>query len=380
MKIYQSKNVYETALERIEFIYNEFPNVIVSFSGGKDSTVLLHLCIEVARKIGRLPVIARFLDQEAEWRQTVEYMRLVREMPEVDLRWYQVEINMTTSTSTQSDVLHCWKEGEEWMRPKEPGAITDSYGIKRFHEFMRTALDYEYPNEPACAIAGMRADESPQRARGLTNVATYKHITYGSADNRALNHYSFYPMYDWTTKDVWHYIAVNKLPYNEVYDLMYRNGMSVSKMRVSNLIHETAIQTLSKVQAIDAETWDMVVGRLDSANAIKHLKDFAIGCPRELPTMFRTWKSYRDYLMEKLIVNEENRAKMVSYFALCDKKYEGTKHEEGLYRAEVDTVIKNDFSLVKIKQFMSQYDKIEPTKKRIKERANVGQVQAASCQ
>ena len=191
MKIYQSKNVYEAALERIEWLYREFPNVIVSVSGGKDSTVILHLCIEAAQKLGRLPVIARFLDQEAEWRDTIEYMRQIQDMPEVDLRWYQIEFKIFNATSHSQDWLYCWRKGDKWIRPKEPDAIKENvYGLDRFHDFLEKQLDFDYPNEPACAISGVRCSESPQRAKGLTNFATYKHITWGHKDNHRLNHYT----------------------------------------------------------------------------------------------------------------------------------------------------------------------------------------------
>ena len=43
-KSYESTNVYEAAVERIEWLFDEFgDNLVVNFSGGKDSTICLHL-------------------------------------------------------------------------------------------------------------------------------------------------------------------------------------------------------------------------------------------------------------------------------------------------------------------------------------------------
>jgi predicted phosphoadenosine phosphosulfate sulfurtransferase len=53
MKIYNKQNVYDAALERIRYIYDEFPNIIVAFSGGKDSTVILELSLIVAKEKNR---------------------------------------------------------------------------------------------------------------------------------------------------------------------------------------------------------------------------------------------------------------------------------------------------------------------------------------
>ena len=63
MKFYSKNNVYEEALKRIEFFFDEFEEVIVGFSGGKDSTVTLHLALEVAEKRNRLPLKVLFVDQ-----------------------------------------------------------------------------------------------------------------------------------------------------------------------------------------------------------------------------------------------------------------------------------------------------------------------------
>ena len=40
------KNVYELVQERLRVIFQDFDNIYISFSGGKDSGVLLNLCID----------------------------------------------------------------------------------------------------------------------------------------------------------------------------------------------------------------------------------------------------------------------------------------------------------------------------------------------
>ena len=44
------KNVYELTQERLKMIFEEFDNIYISFSGGKDSGVLLNLCIDYIRQ------------------------------------------------------------------------------------------------------------------------------------------------------------------------------------------------------------------------------------------------------------------------------------------------------------------------------------------
>ena len=95
------KNVYELALLRIKILFNEFDNIYVSFSGGKDSGVMLNLCIQyirennLDRKIGLF-----FMDYEIQYNETVAYVdRVLKENADI-LEVYRVCVPFKVTTCT----------------------------------------------------------------------------------------------------------------------------------------------------------------------------------------------------------------------------------------------------------------------------------------
>lgn len=67
MYYYKDISVFDEALNRIRFVFDECDDIIVSMSGGKDSCVLFNLAMIVAKEKNRLPLKVFWLDQEAEW-------------------------------------------------------------------------------------------------------------------------------------------------------------------------------------------------------------------------------------------------------------------------------------------------------------------------
>ena len=349
MKIFLKENVWDAAIARFHRIFDEFENVVISTSGGKDSVVIMQLALMVAKDRGKLPLKMMFLDQEAEYRMTIEYMRKAMSDSRVEPLWIQCPIRLFNATSMEQPWLNCWEEGGEWMRPKEQIGIKDNvFATDRFHDIFQKILDYYFPDKPACYVAGVRAEESPTRLAGLTSQPTYKDITWGKKLNVKKGHFTFYPIWDWNLSDVWKAIHTNKWDYCEIYDHLYRYGIAPRNMRVSNLHHETAVHSLFFLHEIEPDTWNALTKRLDGINQAKHMEKHEMFAVQDLPFMFSSWVEYRDYLTDHLITIPENRDKFHRKWTAMDKVYSQMKKPEDLIKKQIASVLVNDWEFVKL--------------------------------
>lgn len=349
IKYYLKQNVYNAALERINRIFDEFTNVWVCISGGKDSTVVYNLAMIVAERKNRLPLDVMFIDQEAEWEHTIQLVRKMLHDPRVRAHWYQMPIKIFNAASHISDWLHCWAPGEEWMRDKEPDSIHENvYNQDRFHELFGAIFAHEFPNEPAAYLAGVRAAEAPKRTLGLTTGQTYKDITWGTVESKKLKHYTFYPLYDWGNIDVWKAINDNGWEYNKIYDYQFSAGIPITKMRVSNLHHETALESMRICQEFEPETWNKLLKRIDGANSVRHLQKDSMAPPQTLPFMFESWKEYRDYLLDNLVSMEDAKKRFKARFERMDESYSGMEYIEDMYKAQILSILVNDYYMTRI--------------------------------
>ncbi len=352
MKIYLKENVWDAALRRLAWVFGEFPNIIVGFSGGKDSTVVFNLALKVARALGRLPLKVFFLDQEAEWQATIEQVRMVMTHADVEPLWYQIPIRLFNATSATEHWLFCWDQSKRdlWMRPKEEYSRKENhYGTDRFAEMFGAILAKDFHDQKTCYVAGVRTEESPSRYIGLTQAETYKGETWGRILSRKLQHFTLYPIYDWSYTDVWKAIFDNRWQYNTLYDQYYRYGVKTGAMRVSNLHHETAVHSLFHLQEIEPETYERLTQRIAGIDMAGKLnkEDYFVS---ELPGMFGDWREYRDYLLAHLIDNPAWRERFQAKFAF-QESFWLERHGDNLYKLHVQSILANDWEFVKLNNF-----------------------------
>ena len=127
MKLKLAMNVFDAALNRLIEVYEQGHTVVISQSGGKDSTVTLHLCLEVAERLNRLPLKVLWIDQEAEWQGTVDYITdHIFSDPRIEPWWFQMPITWNNNLETETKLTKIWEEGADWMRSKDPRSVKEN--------------------------------------------------------------------------------------------------------------------------------------------------------------------------------------------------------------------------------------------------------------
>jgi predicted phosphoadenosine phosphosulfate sulfurtransferase len=158
------KDVLESSRERIEEMYRRFDTVVVSFSGGKDSTTCLNLCLEEAEKLGKLPQKTYFYDEECIHPETIAYVERVRNDPRIDLRWMCLPIKHRNACSQAEPWWHPWDPAKRdlWVRELPEGAETTAPWFNMEMTIADCAFKmYGFRKHGMVAdVRGIRADES----------------------------------------------------------------------------------------------------------------------------------------------------------------------------------------------------------------------------
>lgn len=268
-------NVLEAAQQRISKIFDDFPRVYVSFSGGKDSTVMTHLVLQEAikrnRKVGLL-----FVDLEGQYKLTIEHIEELFELysDNIEPFWIALPLNLRNAVSQYEPQWKCWdsKKIADWIRKPPKIAITNI----NYFSFFQDGMEFEdfvpefgkwYGKEKLTAcFVGIRTSESLNRWRTISSKKKQRYEDYQWTTWIGGGLFNIYPIYDWQTRDIWIYHAQTKLPYNRLYDRMYQAGLSIHQQRICQPYGDDQRKGLWLFHVIEPETWARVVARVNGAN------------------------------------------------------------------------------------------------------------------
>ncbi len=314
---YTQQNVYDALQERLKFIFEEFENIYVSFSGGKDSGLLLNLTLDFQQKYYPHKKIGVFhQDFEAQYSVTTEYVTRTFERIKHQVEPYWVCLPMATRTALSSYEMfwYPWDDTKEelWVRPMPPfpyvinihnNPIT-TYRYRMHQEDLAKQFGRWYRrshgNGKTVCLLGIRAEESLQRYNGFVNK---KHVYQEQCwiTNQFKEVYTASPLYDWTTADIWHANDLFDYDYNPLYDLYYKAGLTAEQMRVASPFNEYAIDSLHLYRVLDPEIWAKLVGRVQGANfGSIYGRTKALGYRNLTLPEGHTWESYTQFLLSTL--------------------------------------------------------------------------------
>lgn len=307
-------NVYEALIQRLDFVFSEFDKVVVSFSGGKDSGVLLSITMDYAKRTGNLGRLAVYhMDYEAQYTKTTEYVdRVFNSLPDgVDGFRVCLPVKAQCSTSMFQAYWQPWKLSEKaiWCRPMPTKYVINEDNFP--WNFDYEISDYEfniefgkavYPNKKVCFLIGIRTQESLNRWRTMNRrmaVNEYKGRNYTTVITDKL--VNAYPLFDWAVEDVWTANARFGYDYNKVYDLMYLAGVPLSKMRVASPFNDCAQDALKLYKVLEPDTWGLLVGRVNGVNFTGlYGGTTAMGWKKITKPPHFTWKQYMYFLLDTL--------------------------------------------------------------------------------
>ena len=314
MRTYNDKkNVYDAAQERLAFIFDNFERIYVSFSGGKDSGVLLNLVIDYVRKhkINR-KIGVQILDNDANYEFSVQFMhRIIQANLDIlDVYWCCMPITLPCTISHYAIDWQCWgeRDKERWIRPMPTEPYIVNIKNHKF-DFFKEDMSYDEfwdgfaewysQGKPTANLIGIRTVESLNRFRAI--MTDRKETLKGQmwTKKNTPNAFNCYPIYDWRTEDIWTANAKFEWDYNKLYDVFYKAGVPVMKMRVASPFMSESKSSLGLYRVIDPHVWAKLCARVQGANFIatygKQLNYRSFKLPPG-----HTWKSFVKFLLDTL--------------------------------------------------------------------------------
>jgi phosphoadenosine phosphosulfate reductase len=163
------------------------PKIAIAWSGGKDSTAMLHMIRSLNQ--GKVPIPVFFIDTGLHFPETLEFVRKLEQ--EWDLNLVRVDDKST---------LRQYNATKSKLKKKELASMMKLRSIKKaVRRFKWRAL-----------VVGIRWDEHEARASEAYFSVRKKHTR-------------IHPLLHFSEQDIWEYLKVHGIPHHPLYDQGYRS-------------------------------------------------------------------------------------------------------------------------------------------------------------
>lgn len=269
-------DVLAAAEKRISTAFDEFDRICVSFSGGKDSSVMMHLVAAEAEKRGRQFAVL-FVDLEAQYTLTIEHVTEMMDLYAhlIEPYWVALPLALRNAVSAYQPQWQCWDPDQRdmWVRePRDDRAITDPRKFPffqrgmEFEDFVPAFAEWYADGHHTCTFVGIRTNENLNRFRAIMgDHSRYNGLRWTTWKGGHV--YNVYPLYDWRTEDLWTFYGRTGLPYNRLYDRMHQAGLSIHQMRICQPYGDDQRKGLWLYHVCEPNTWPRVVARVNGANS-----------------------------------------------------------------------------------------------------------------
>lgn len=365
-KKYLEKNVLDAAIERLEIIFSEFENIYFCVSGGKDSSVMVQLANIVAERMNKQFDVL-YIDFEAQYKKTIEHIYYLKTLSKIrDFYHIALPMALRNAVSVLQPKWICWEEESKhlWVRDMPEDSINISNCPfewfrkgEEFEEFIIQFADWyqkKYNTKVACGI-GIRTDESINRFRTIAfqdNKITYQNYNWTTKvkmNEKHINVYNFYPIYDWRVEDIWGAVSKLDLEFNYIYELMYKNGLSIYEQRLCQPYGDDQRNGLDQFKALEYDTWSKVLNRVNGVNFGNiYCKTTALGNIQSTKPDFMSWQEYTVFLLESIGIYNEDL--MLHYYKKIKKFMVWYKEREGIDVKDIpetdDTKLENQKKVI----------------------------------
>jgi len=361
-------DVLTAARQRIEWTFDRFERIYISFSGGKDSAVMLHLVMDEAKKRNK-KIGCLFIDWECQIGLTIEFTKqMFDEYSEwIEPYWVALPMKTWNATSQFEPEWTAWDSNKKdlWVRQPDEISITDGsvfpfyYEGMPFEEFVPAFGEWFAQDKECGAFIGIRADESLNRFR---TIARDKPMMDGKPWTTKVIAacWNVYPIYDWATKDIWTYFSKEQKSYNKLYDRMYQAGIKLSQMRICEPFGDEARKGLWLYQVVEPAMWAKVCLRVAGANTgalYSDEKGAILGNHKISLPEGHTYESFANHLLTTMPTPTANHYK--NKLAVYLKWWSKRGYEEGIpdkaearlesygkvpsWRKVCKTILRNDY-------------------------------------